>query len=480
MTKKNRQNAYLIVDLDGTLVKTDLLFESFWSAISNNFFAAIIAVFSLRKGRAAFKRNIVSKSDIDVTTLPYNQKVIDYIKEWNSTGGKSLLVTASDQNIADRIGQYLNLFDEVFGSDGHTNLKGVQKAKYLCKRFGSKNFAYMGDSAADFAVWEHASEIITVSLSSKIKKKADKKFENVEHLISTKSKLNIYLKALRPHQWIKNLLVFIPLLAGHQFYENTIIQSLIAFISFSMIASGVYIINDLFDLQHDRQNQEKRNRPLASGNIPIVRAMSLSLILLSGGLVVAALINSNFLIISILYLASTMSYSIYLKRLIIVDICFLAIFYTLRLLAGSMASEVPLSFWLTAFSTFFFFSLASIKRLDELVDINSRGQLIINGRGYHVADLPIVSQIATASGLTAVLVMALYLNSEEVIALYSFPQALWGICLVLLFWINRFIILANRGEIHGDPIVFSMKDRISYYSGFIILSLILIATYYYA
>jgi 4-hydroxybenzoate polyprenyltransferase/phosphoserine phosphatase len=480
MKKNNRRNVYLIVDLDGTLLQTDLLIESFWSVISHDFFAGIMAILSLRKGRAAFKRYLARKSNIDVNTLPYNQNVIDYIKEWNSTGGIALLVTATDQHIADRIGEHLHLFDKVYGSDGQTNLKGTEKATFLCKRFGSKNFTYMGDSTADFAVWEHASKIITVNAATKIKKKADRKFEKVEHINTTTSKFYIYFKALRPHQWTKNLLVFIPLLAGQQFTAKAILQSLFAFIAFSVIASGVYIINDLFDLQHDRQHPEKRNRPIASGNISIVNAMVISLLLLFVGLVSASLINTNFLIISLLYLLITMAYSISLKRLIIIDICFLSIFYTLRLLAGSMASEVPLSFWLTAFSVFFFFSLASIKRLDELVDLKSKGGLKINGRGYHITDIPIISQIATASGLTAVLVMALYLNSEEVIALYALPEVLWGICMVLLFWMNRFIILANRGKIHGDPIVFSMKDRISYYSGIITLSLIIIATYFHA
>ncbi|MFT4856667.1 MAG: 4-hydroxybenzoate polyprenyltransferase [Algoriphagus sp.] len=480
MVKNYNQNNYLVVDLDGTLTKTDLLLESFWSVISSNFFYAILTLFSLFKGRAEFKRKLANKSNIDLSTLPYNKIVIDYIIKWRSLGGKTILVTASDQLIADKIGRHIQLFDEVQGSDGETNLKGTEKAKFLCKRFGSKNFAYMGDSRADFAVWKHASKIIVVNASVRMRKRVDKKFQLVEHLIFPKSKFQIYYKVLRPHQWLKNLLIFIPFLAGHQFTETAIFQSLFAFIAFSMIASGIYIINDLFDLQHDRQNPLKRNRPLASGNINIIVAMGISFLFLSIGMLIASRINTNFFIISLLYFFITIAYSSYFKRLIIIDICLLAIFYTIRLLAGSTASEIPLSFWLTSFSIFFFFSLAAIKRLDELVEINSNGQLKINGRGYHVADLPIISQIASASGLTAVLVMALYLNSEEVIVLYSFPEALWGICLILLFWTNRFIILANRGEIHGDPIVFALKDRVSLFSGLITLFLILIANYYYA
>lgn len=476
---KKTETTFLIVDLDGTLVKTDLLVEMFWLALGNNFFSGLFSLFTLRKGRAAFKRKLVNETIFDVTTLPYNQNVIDYIEEWRSCGHKTMLVTASDQLIADKIGQHVQLFDEIHGSDGQVNLKGEKKAQFLIEKIGNQNFAYMGDSKADFAVWEHANKIITVNVSSNIKRKIDKKFKKVEHLGSSQSKLKNLVKLIRPHQWVKNLLVFIPMLAGHQFTENSIFESFLAFIAFSMIASGNYIINDLFDIQNDRQNPEKRKRSIASGNILVVRAMLICFFLLTVGLTIAGLINTNFLLLSILYIISTISYSIYLKRLIIVDICFLAIFYTLRLFAGSEASQVPMSFWLAAFSTFFFFSLASIKRLNELVESTSRGVLKIKGRGYHLGDLPIISQIATASGLTSVLVMALYLNSDEVTALYKFPQALWGICLVLLFWINRFIILANRGKITGDPIVFAIKDRISYYSGFIILLLITIATYYY-
>jgi len=476
---KKTENTFLIVDLDGTLVKTDLLVEMFLLALGNNFFSGIFSLFTLRKGRAAFKRKLVNETTLDITALPYNQNVIDYIEERRSRGYKTMLVTASDQLIADKIGQHVQLFDEIHGSNGQVNLKGEKKAQFLIEKIGKQNFAYIGDSAADFAVWEHSNKIITVNVSSKIKRKADNKFKKVEHLDSSQSKLKNLVKLIRPHQWVKNLLVFIPLLAGHQFTENAIFKSFLAFIAFSMIASGIYIFNDLFDIQNDRQNPEKRKRSIASGNVLVTRAVVICSFLLIGGLTLAGRINTNLLLISILYVTTTIVYSIYLKRLIIIDICFLSIFYTLRLLAGSEASEVPLSFWLAAFSTFFFFSLASIKRLNELVESTSRGTLKIKGRGYHSEDLPIISQIATASGLTAVLIMALYLNSDEVIALYKFPQALWGICLVLLFWVNRFIVLANRGKIYGDPIVFSIKDRTSYYSGFLILLLIIIANIYY-
>ena len=475
---KKTENSFLVVDLDGTLVKTDLLVEMFLLALGNNFISGIFSLFTLQKGRAAFKRKLINETTLDVTVLPYNQNVIDYIEKWRSFGYQTMLVTASDQLIANKIGHHLQLFDEIHGSDGQVNLKGEKKAQFLIEKIGKQNFAYIGDSASDFAIWEHSNKIITVNVSSKIKRKTDKKFKKVEHLNSSQSKLKNLVKLIRPHQWMKNLLVFIPMLAGHQFTKNATFKSFLAFCAFSMIASGIYIVNDLFDIQSDRQNPEKRKRSIASGNVLVLRAILICFFLLIGGLTIAGLINTNLLLISILYVISTIVYSIYVKRFIIIDICFLSMFYTLRLLAGSEASEVTLSFWLAAFSTFFFFSLASIKRLNELVESTSRGSLKIKGRGYHSEDLSIISQIATTSGLTAVLIMALYLNSNEVIVLYKFPQALWGICLVLLFWVNRFIVLANRGKIYGDPIVFSIKDRISYYSGLIILSLIIIAYYY--
>jgi len=313
-------------------------------------------------------------------------------------------------------------------------------------------------------------KVITVNPSTSLKTCINAKGADVEYPTDQHTFAKAYLKALRPHQWLKNLLVFIPILASHQLTVETLGQSLLAFVAFSFVASSVYGFNDLLDLTADRAHPRKRNRPLASGALPIAHGTWLALLLSLSGFVLALPLGASFVLVMLAYLATTTAYSLYLKRLVIIDICALTSFFVMRIIAGGVATGIPLSFWLLAFSVFFFFALAAIKRQSELFDgIASTA----SGRGYRVDDLPLVASMATASGYVSVLVVMLYLTSPEVLELYGYPQALWGIGFVLLYWLSRMVIIAHRGNMHDDPLVFAVKDRVSLMCFFLIAAFLI-------
>jgi len=475
-TNSKTENAVLVVDLDGTLVRSDLLFETFWSSLSQDWRTPFIALTALTNGRAALKKRLTDLSSVDVSSLPYNDEVIDYAKRWKSEGGRTALVTASDQGLADRIAEHLGIFDEVHGSSGTNNLKGSRKADFLAGHFAGADLAYMGDSKADIPVWKQTSKSITVNAAPDLRKRVEALGDNFEHLSAHAPVISAYLKALRPHQWLKNILVFLPMLAAHALTGPIFLQSLLAFVSFCLIASSVYVLNDLLDLAADRAHPRKCRRPLASGSIPIIHGMLMVPVLFILGLGVALFLGPDFLLVMVGYYVVTTAYSLFLKRSTIIDICTLAGLYTIRILAGGVATGIPISIWLLAFSIFFFFSLAAIKRQAELVDGAASSALAPIGRGYHVGDLPLITNMATASGYVSVLVFALYLNSPAVSKVYSTPTALWGICLVLLYWISRMVMVTHRGRMHDDPIVYAVKDRISQLCLLLILAFALIGT----
>jgi len=460
----------LVVDLDHTLLKSDMLFESFWSAFGRDWCSPFRSVLALSHGKAALKRYLAEASRVDVKTLPYDAEVIAYIQAWREAGGRTALVTASDDKIARDIGNHLEMFDEVHGSDGTENLKGERKARFLVERYGAKKFAYMGDSEADLAIWAHAKKAITVNISEALKNRTAQVADEIEHLATHRP--NGYIKAVRPHQWLKNTLIFLPMLAGHQINGSSLSASFLAFIAFSLIASSVYILNDLLDLNADRAHPRKRTRPFASGSIPIASGSWVAAGLLGIGAIIAAFLGPAFFAVMVGYYVLTTAYSLYLKRHIVVDICVLAGLYTMRIVAGGVATGIPLSVWLLAFSIFFFLSLAAVKRQAELVDNVKQGQFKSSGRGYDVNDLPIISMVSISAGYVAVLVMALYVNSPSVMVLYAHPEALWGVCAILLYWITRTIMVAHRGAMHDDPVVYAAKDRLSQISFLAILAFI--------
>jgi 4-hydroxybenzoate polyprenyltransferase/phosphoserine phosphatase len=463
----------LVVDLDGTLLRSDMLYESFWSAFGRDWRSPFLSAAALSRGRASLKRHLATAAFIEASTLPYDRKVIAFIKEWRESGGRTALVTASDQALAQAIADHLGIFDEVHGSDGSLNLKGEKKGNVLEERFGKKGFAYMGDAAADLPAWQRAAKAITVNAPAALRREAERVCETVEHLATEARSFKPYVKALRPHQWLKNVLVFVPMLGAHQLDGPTFLSSLLAFICFSLVASGTYVLNDLLDLSADRAHPRKRNRPLASGSIPIAHGTWMAAGLIILGAILAVFIGWNFVLVMAGYYLLTTAYSLHLKRRIVIDIFVLAGLYTMRIVAGGVATAIPLSVWLLAFSVFFFLALAAVKRQAELIDSAERGNLKASGRGYHADDLPIISMIAIGAGYVSVLVMILYVNSPAVVELYARPEALWGVCAVLLYWITRTVMVAHRGGMHDDPVVYAAKDRISQVCLVIILAFVL-------
>jgi 4-hydroxybenzoate polyprenyltransferase/phosphoserine phosphatase len=457
----HRDERILVVDLDGTLVRSDMLFETFWACFSQTWTAPLLAISSLAGGRAALKRRLCTMASVEAARLPYNSEVIPYLERWRATGGRIALVTASDQMLADAVAAHLGLFDEVHGSDGRRYLKGEAKAQFLSDRFGEGCFDYVGNSAADLPVWSKAAKAITVNAPPQLRAKVDGLTRKAEHLTGSAPEIKPYIKALRPHQWLKNTLVFVPMIAAHAFSPEKFWQTVLAFVAFSLVASCVYVLNDLLDLAADRAHPRKRLRPFASGDLPIAHGTWMAPTLLLLGLACAAALGWLVLLTVLGYFVATSAYSLDLKRRMVIDICMLAGLYTTRILAGGMATGIPLSVWLLAFSIFFFFSLATVKRYAELVDGIASGRITVHGRGYHVNDLPLIGAMALASGYVSVLIMALYLNSPAVAKLYSNPSALWGICLVLLYWISRMAIVTHRGAMHDDPIIYAIKDRSS-------------------
>lgn len=459
----------LVVDLDGTLIRTDMLYETFWAALSVRWLNVVPALRALPEGRATLKRTLEKLAMIDVAALPYNGDVMAHVQRWRKAGGRTALVSASDQRLVSRIADHVGLFDEAHGSDGDSNLKGERKASFLTERF-PEGFAYMGDTHADYMVWQKARRAITVDVPSTLRGRVEALPCDAEHLTTRGSLTRPLLKALRPHQWLKNVLVFLPVLAAHQLDLLTIGQALTAFLAYSLVASSVYLLNDLLDLASDRAHPRKRLRPFAAGTLPLSWGTALAPGLLVAGILVSAALGPAFLAVMAFYYAVTTAYSFSLKRRLVVDICTLAGLYTLRIIAGGVATGIPLSVWLLAFSIFFFFALAAMKRQAELVSGAAAGEEKAHGRGYMTTDLPMVANMAIASGYVSVLVMALWLDSPAVRRLYDETVPLWGICLVLLYWISRMVMITHRGWMHDDPVVFAARDWNSILCGLLILS----------
>ena len=474
MSRQDFPADVLIVDLDGTLLRSDMLYESFWSALGRDWQAPLRAGLALQQGKAALKDYLARAAKVDVATLPYNSDVMAFVRARRAEGVRTALVTATDQTLADEIAAHLDLFDEVHGTKEGTNLKGANKAAFLKANWPDKRLAYMGDSPADLPVWDAVDLAIPVDVSDSLRARLSGLGTPVKDIAPGARPVKPYIKALRPHQWLKNILVFLPMLVAHQLTGAAWLASLAAFIAFSLIASSVYVLNDLLDLRADRAHPRKCKRPFAAGDIPIAHGTGMAAGLLGAGALLSLALGGAFFLTMLVYYLTTLAYSLHLKRRAVVDICVLAGLYTMRIIAGGVATGLELSVWLLAFSIFFFFSMAAVKRQAELVDMAERGTLDASGRGYTVKDLDIISMMALASGYVSILVMALYVNSPAVVALYSTPAALWGICFILLYWISRVAMLTHRGHMNDDPVLFAVKDRNSILCAIVIFVLAVI------
>ena len=463
----------LCVDLDETLVKTDLLYETFLILLKREPLSLFAIPFWLMKGRAHLKQQLALRTQIEAAHLPYRTDLIEFLRSEHARGRRLVLVTAADRLLAARVQEHLQLFGEVVASDGTLNLKGANKAQLLEEKFGEKQFDYVGDSHADFAVWRCARRAVVISDSKRFVGAINSILPVETVFPKTTGRFRLVLKACRPHQWAKNALVFVPILTSHRFTDShVLLQGALAFFSFSFIASSVYLLNDMLDLEADRAHAIKRSRALAAGQVSLPIAVGICLFLFMAGATIGILCGAGFLLFAALYLGGNIAYSMWLKRVVMLDVVVVACFYTLRLLAGGAATGIGCSDWLLAFSVFFFFCLAMVKRYSELRELGDIAAP--TGRGYLRTDLGSIGTFGVCSGLISVLVLVLYVMSPEVRILYQKPTLLLLLCPLFLYWITRIWFKANRGEVPQDPVVFALTDRTSYIAG-VLAALVLYA-----
>jgi len=451
----------LVVDLDGTLINSDVLLESFLSALVRRPWLLFLLPLWLVRGKAALKAGLAQYGDINVSLLPYNKELVDYLRQQKQSGRRLVLATASNRKFALEVEAHLGLFDDVLASDEHTNLKGGTKAEATIALLGSDDFCYAGNEAADLKVWSVCKTAIIAGPMAKSLERTVSSSCHVERIFATDAAtLKTYAKACRLHQWVKNVLVFAPVIAGHKLELEWLVPALAAFFAFGLCASSVYLVNDMLDLDSDRQHPTKCNRPLASGRLPILNGLMLVPVLLIGAFAIALQLPLMFALTLAIYLVTTTAYSFVLKRIAMLDVIVLAGLYTIRIIGGAFAADIELSFWLLAFSMFVFLSLAIIKRYTELLTMKQQNKTgKARGRGYEVDDLPLLVALGGGAGYLSVLVLALYLNSPDVRHLYEHTSRLWALCPVFLLWVSRMWMTAHRGNMDDDPIVFALKDR---------------------
>jgi 4-hydroxybenzoate polyprenyltransferase/phosphoserine phosphatase len=466
----------LFVDLDGTLVRTDILFETLMSALKRQPLVLFMLPFWLLRGRAHLKRRLAECGPVCVDLLPYDEDVLTRVTAEHERGRRVVLATASDGLVAQRIASHLGVFDETIASDGETNIKSATKLSAI-KASCAEAFDYVGNSRADLPIWTAARRAIAVRTDPRTLREAAAGGSSIEVLGSRPSMLQSTLRALRPHQWAKNALIFLPLLASHIYTSVSLwLHDLVAFAAFSLCASCVYVVNDLLDLEADRRHPRKRYRPFAAGDLPIPFGIACAAALLTAAAVLAWIDGNAVLVVLGIYFALTLSYSFSLKAIVLVDTIVLAGLYTMRVIAGYAATDIVPTFWLLAFSLFIFFGLAMLKRFSELIEVRKRNAEGTPGRGYRADDTEVVGVFGAVTGCLSVLILALYINTSDVTRLYGHPQVLWGIVPVLLYWISKIWLIAHRGEMHEDPVVYALTDRESLGVFFIVMCIAALAT----
>jgi 4-hydroxybenzoate polyprenyltransferase len=461
MVKANRAPPTpLCVDLDGSLINSDLLIESFLGLLKLNPLYIFSAVFWLFQGKAYLKSRIAQKVDLAVDRLPYNAQVLALIKA-EKRRRPVVLATASHIRYADAVAQHLGDFDQVLATQGDINLSGQHKADQLIRCFGAQGFDYVGNDAKDWPVWAASRGAYVVSSSDRFIAQTRRRVNVTQVIGAPVVTLKAILKAIRVHQWSKNLLLFVPFVLDQQSNLSAFLILCVSFLCLSLLASSTYILNDLLDLDADRNHETKRLRPIPAGELPIGLALLLMVLLFCCSCLCLLFLPAIFTVVAAIYLAVTLAYSFVIKAIPILDVCCLASLYTLRVIGGMLVIDAPRSFWLLAFSMFFFLSLALVKRVSELENIVKCAGVWAKGRGYDTQDIPLLSMMGVSSGYLAVLVVAFYINSDKVVTLYNHSEILWLICPLLLYWVGRVWLITSRGRMDEDPIIFAVKDRVS-------------------
>ena len=454
----------LVVDLDGTLLRTDLLHESAVRAVVRAPRAALSAVPSLLRGdRAALKRRLAVAAPVDPEALPFRDEVVAYLREEKAHGRRLVLATAADELLARPVVERLGLFDELLASDGRRNLGGEVKRAKLVSRFREKGFDYVADRRTDLPVFRSARKAVLVGPGVRLRAEVEAAGTPVAALLPDEGpKARTFLSAIRARQWIKNLLVFVPLVTAHVSGPAAIRAAALAFVALSLLASAVYLLNDLADLPADRRHSTKRARPIASGRLPIRTAVALVPLLLAGAIAVTLTLPPGARLVLLAYLGATTLYTLLLKRKVLVDVFTLAFLYTLRVLLGGAATGVLVSPWLLAFSVFFFLSLAFVKRASELVSLKDRGLGSAAGRDWRAVDAATVPVLGATGGYLSAVVLAIYIHSDVTKRLYAHPGWLWLLVPILLYWVSRLWVLVGRGEMGEDPVLFAARDAVTW------------------
>ncbi|MCP4319828.1 MAG: UbiA family prenyltransferase [Hyphomicrobiales bacterium] len=447
----------LCVDLDGTLLQTDTLWESLVRLLLVNpllVFAAVVWVF---RGKATLKNEVAARTDRDPATWPYRPEVVDLLEKESAKGRTIVLATGAPENVAKGVAEHLGLFDDVLHTTPEQNLTADRKKQALVEKYGEGGFDYVGDSGDDVAVFEAARNAIVAAPDRTAHRWQLN--HDCELLVERAFNLKVMLKAMRVHQWLKNSLLAVPLVLHHQLLNvDLVLDVIIAFFSFSFAASFVYLLNDLADLENDRLHHKKRERPLASGRLAIPTGIRLGCLLLATSLALSLFLPLIYFGVLLVYIAATTAYSFVLKRKLLVDVFTLAGLFTLRIIAGGAAIQSDLSFWLLAFSIFFFLSLALVKRYVELSELSSEQGSKELGRGYYAVDFEMIGQAGISSAFGAALVLALYVNSNEVQDMYGMPLFLWPLCPLILYMLLRIWMLARRQQMNDDPVIFIISD----------------------
>lgn len=480
----------LCVDLDGTLVKSDTLHDALMVMLRQSPVSILKSFGWLRQGKAAFKRNVTSVVMLDAAHLPYNHPLLQFLREEKARGRKIYLATAAEKALADRVADHLGIFDGVLASEGKINLAGKNKLAAFQEMF-PQGFCYIGNALPDAKLLAVCQTPMVANPHGKLKV-AMKRAGTVPVRVfeDKKPAIKAFFKAIRIHQWAKNALIFLPLLLAHEIRWNTVAGAAVAFLSFGLCASATYIINDLLDLEVDRRHPRKRLRPFAAADLSVGAGLAIVAtffafsILLGLALpqIFSAVPNHSalpsphkFLIWLGIYTVMTLSYSFRLKKMVLVDAIVLSMLYTLRILVGSVSTGVMVTTWLAAFSIFFFLSLAFAKRFAELENLRAREKENAAGRGYRVGDLEQLRTFGAASGYAAVVVLALYLNSLAAQNLYPHINRLWLLIPIIILWISRLWLVASRGELDEDPVVYALEDKRSIMLGMVMLLVVLSA-----
>lgn len=455
----------LIVSFERGLCRTDVRAEMVAQEATRDPSNAIPLLLRTLKGGPSLREWRRALPPLDPEALPLSAAVVEKIRAARLAGRRVYLLSdAPASQLQGFLGpeayadEVITLADQP--SDG--TAPEAARAAILAERFGNRAYDYVGGSEMDLPTWQSARIAITVDAPEALRKRVDALGLRVEHLAPKEGGLAAvapWLRALRPHQWAKNLLVFLPMLTAH--LPGALWPSIVAFVAFSLTASSVYLINDLADLRSDRRHPRKRLRPFAAGEISLAKGAQLAVALLGAAIALSlAALPLPFMGVLLGYFAATLAYSFWLKRKLILDVLTLAGLYTMRILAGAAATGIPLSPWMLGFSMFLFLSLAAVKRQAELTDQLKEGRESA-GRAYEIEDLPILRSMALSAAYAAILVFALYINSETVVQLYRSPELLWLICPLLLYWTTRAVMKAHRGLMTDDPIVFAATDHVS-------------------